>query len=120
MNDRFAQFFLHPLFNESATDRELKAVNSEHERNIDNDGWRLSQLEKSLSHPNHDFNKFGTGFDLTFRLNLNLLLFSSGNLETLKEIPLLKGINVREALIKFHDQWYSANIMSLVVLGKGI
>jgi len=58
---RFAQFFLEPLFTESATDRELNAVNSEHERNLDDDGWRLSQLEKALSDPNHDFSKFGTG-----------------------------------------------------------
>ncbi|XP_054168721.1 insulin-degrading enzyme-like [Oppia nitens] len=99
--DRFAQFFVCPLFTDSATDREMNAVNSEHERNIDDDVWRLSQLEKSLSHPDHDFNKFGTG-----------------NLETLKDSPISKGINVRQELFSFHKQWYSANIMSLVVLGK--
>ena len=31
---RFSQFFLSPLFTESATEREVKAVNSEHEKNI--------------------------------------------------------------------------------------
>lgn len=34
------------------------------------------------------------------------------------EEPLTKGINVRDELIKFHDKWYSANIMSLAVYGK--
>ncbi len=59
---RFAQFFVEPLFTESATDREINAVNSEHERNVDDDGWRLSQLERTISDPKHDFSKFGTGF----------------------------------------------------------
>ena len=31
---RFSQFFISPLFTESATEREMKAVNSEHEKNI--------------------------------------------------------------------------------------
>ncbi len=42
-----------------------------------------------------------------------------GNIETLSEIPKQEGINVRESLLKFHQKWYSANVMSLVVLGKG-
>ena len=32
--DRLAQFFISPLFTESATDRELNAVNSENSNNI--------------------------------------------------------------------------------------
>jgi secreted Zn-dependent insulinase-like peptidase len=58
---RFAQFFLCPLFTESATEREVNAVNSEHEKNIPNDSWRLDQLEKSTAKKDHAFNKFGTG-----------------------------------------------------------
>lgn len=42
-------------------DREVNAVNSEHEKNIQNDYWRLAQLEKSTADPDHDFSKFGTG-----------------------------------------------------------
>jgi len=100
--DRFAQFFLKPLFTESATDREVNAVDSEHVKNIPNDAWRLSQLEKSTSDPNHPYSKFGTG-----------------NIETLDQIPKEKGIHVREELLKFHKKWYSANLMSLAVLGQG-
>jgi len=91
-----------PLFTESATDRELSAVNSENERNLDNDAWRFLQLEKSLSDPKHDYSKFGTG-----------------NLETLSKIPKSQGVDVRQALLDFHSKWYSANIMRLAVLGKG-
>jgi insulysin len=58
---RFAQFFLHPLFTESATDREVNAVNSEHDKNIQNDSWRINQLEKSTSKDGHPYKKFGTG-----------------------------------------------------------
>lgn len=58
---RFAQFFISPLFTESATDREINAVNNENERNQQNDAWRMLQLEHSLSKPHHDFYKFGSG-----------------------------------------------------------
>lgn len=100
--DRFAQFFLTPLFTESATDREVNAVDSEHVKNIPSDAWRLSQLDKSTSNPNHPYSKFGTG-----------------NKDTLDTIPKERGIQVREELLKFHKKWYSANLMSLVVLGQG-
>lgn len=42
-----------------------------------------------------------------------------GNKKTLHHMPKANGINVREELLKFHDTWYSANIMALAVLGKG-
>ncbi|XP_065350054.1 insulin-degrading enzyme-like isoform X1 [Cloeon dipterum] len=99
--DIFSQFFKAPLFTEDATDREVKAVNSEHEKNLANDSWRLHQLERSTSIKDHPYSKFGTG-----------------NLQTLVEDPQKNGINVREALLKFHRDYYSSNIMSLVILGK--
>lgn len=99
--DIFAQFFITPLFTESATGRELSAVNSEHEKNMSSDNWRLDQLNKSTALKTHPFHKFGTG-----------------NKETLDSIPKSKNIDVREELLKFHQKWYSSNIMTLVVLGK--
>ncbi|GFO42674.1 insulin-degrading enzyme [Plakobranchus ocellatus] len=98
--DRFSQFFLCPMFTPSATNREVNAVDNENNRNIQSDPWRLFQLEKSLSRPDHDFSKFGTG-----------------NKETLDEIPKSKGVDVREELLKFHSQYYSSNIMGLCVVG---
>ncbi|XP_041968521.1 insulin-degrading enzyme [Aricia agestis] len=99
--DIFSQFFISPLFTESATGRELSAVNSEHEKNASSDTWRLDQLNKSTAAPYHPFHKFGTG-----------------NRDTLETIPKQKGIDVRKELLKFHQKWYSANIMTLVVFGK--
>ncbi|XP_077297862.1 insulin-degrading enzyme-like [Arctopsyche grandis] len=99
--DIFAQFFISPLFTASATDRELNAVNSENEKNICNDSRRLYQLDKSTSDPNHPFHKFGTG-----------------NRDTLETTPRTMGIDVRQELLEFHSKYYSANIMTLVILGK--
>jgi hypothetical protein len=37
--DRFAGFFVEPLFAEDCTEREINAVNSEHKKNIQHDLW---------------------------------------------------------------------------------
>lgn len=102
MLDRFSQFFVDPLFTESATEKEMNAVNSEHEKNLASDTWRIDQIDKSSADPNHPYSKFGTG-----------------NIETLDIIPKQKNIDVRQELLKFHKMWYSSNIMALSVLGKG-
>ena len=99
--DRFAQFFIAPLFTEALTELELNAIHLEHEKNLATDTWRIDQLEKSSADPNHPFSKFGTG-----------------NKQTLDVIPKKKGINVRQKLLEFHENFYSANIMALCVLGK--
>lgn len=99
--DRFSQFFIAPLFTESATEREINAVHSEHEKNLSMDVWRIRQVNKSLCNPLHPYNKFGTG-----------------NKKTLLEDPKHSKINIREELMKFHSKWYSANIMSLAVFGR--
>lgn len=99
--DRFAQFFLEPLFTTSATEREICAVNSEHEKNVADDYWRLAQLEKNAADPNHPYNKFGTGTK-----------------ETLWDIPNSKNISIRDKLLEFHSKWYSSHLMYLTVLGK--
>lgn len=99
--DRFAQFFIEPLFLDSTLERELRAVDSENKKNLQSDQWRLHQLEKSLTNPKHPY-----------------CHFSTGNLEVLKTIPESKGINVRQKFIDFHAKHYSANRMKLVVLGR--
>ncbi len=53
-----------------------------------------------MSRSDHPYSKFGTG-----------------NLETLKTIPTSNGISIRDELIKFHDSYYSSNIMTLCLLG---
>lgn len=61
----------------------------------------MSQLSKSLSSKKHPYHHFSTG-----------------NLETLRDEPRKRGVDVRKEFIQFHDNHYSANRMKLVVLGK--
>ncbi|KAK8089998.1 peptidase M16 inactive domain-containing protein [Apiospora hydei] len=99
--DRFAQFFIEPLFLSSTLDRELQAVDSENKKNLQSDQWRLHQLEKSLSNPKHPY-----------------CHFSTGNFEVLKTEPEARGIDVRAKFMEFHGKHYSANRMKLCVLGR--
>lgn len=100
--DRFAQFFISPLFDESCTEREANAVHSENSKNLQSDMWRFFQLDKSTSSRKHAFWRFGTG-----------------NKETLWDGPKEKGVDVRARLIEWQEQNYSANLCKLVVLTKG-
>ncbi|KAJ3270626.1 Insulinase (Peptidase M16) [Terramyces sp. JEL0728] len=113
--DRFSSFFKCPLFLDSCKEREMLAVDSglrmlilEHKKNIQSDTWRGYQLLKDLSSPTHPFRKFGTG----------IAVLIEGNLETLRDIPSRKGLDVRKVLLDFHEMYYSSNIMKLVILGK--
>ena len=99
--DRFAQFFIAPLFLPSTLDRELRAVDSENKKNLQSDNWRLSQLHKSLSSNKHPYHHFSTG-----------------SLQTLRDDPRKRGLDIRNEFNDFHARNYSANRMKLVVLGR--
>ncbi|KAJ2815808.1 metalloprotease, partial [Coemansia erecta] len=99
--DRFSQFFIDPLFTADCTDREVRAVDSEHKKNIQNDMWRQYQLEKELSSPDHPFSMFATG-----------------NYDTLSGAARRLDVDLRERLLDFHAKYYSADIMRLVVVGR--
>lgn len=99
--ERFAQFFIAPLFSASCKDREIRAVDSENKKNLQNDMWRLHQLDRSLSNPDHPVSKFSTG-----------------NLITLETEPLTRNVDVRERLLEFYNGHYSANLMKLCVIGR--
>jgi insulysin len=122
--DRFAQFFLCPCFTESATSRELKAVDSENAKNLQADNWRLMQLYKSTADPAHPFHKFGTGNLSTLRdrpedvVGLELRAAPGGEV-ALKLTPQHRApVSVRDSLFAFHAKHYSANAMRLVVVGR--
>lgn len=94
--DRFAQFFVSPLCLKSAVDRELTAVNNEHQKNIQVDVWRINQLAESALNPAHPVSRFSTG-----------------DFVTLRDEPKAKGIDIREKLLEFYHAHYSANLMKL-------
>ena len=74
----------------------MQAVDSEYKKNLSEDGRRVFQFEKSvIVKPGSVLNKFSTG-----------------GLETLQH----EGI--REELLKFHEDYYSSNIMRLALVGR--
>jgi len=95
--DRFAQFFISPLFDDQYVDREKHAVHSEYQAKIKDDSRLQYEVLKAASNPSHPFSQF-----------------SIGSLQTLAD---RKNQPVRNDLLKFYQQHYSANRMSLVVLG---
>ena len=99
--DRFAAFFISPLFTPSCTSRELNAVDSENSQNLQSDGWRAMQVSKAVSSEAHPFHQFATG-----------------NAQTLRSDPAEQGVDIRSELLAFHARYYSAHRMKLCVLGK--
>ena len=92
-------FFVDPIFDVNSVQRELMNINSEHRKNIKDDGRRINSVIKQLS--NHPYNKFATG-----------------DLMTLKYLPELNGISVRDEVIKYYQQFYSSNIMTACIFAK--
>jgi insulysin len=101
MLDIFAQFFVAPLFTESASERELNAVNSEHQKNLQSDAWRVWHLRRFRGHADHPQSWFHTG-----------------DFRTLRDEPLAAGVDVRAQLVQFYKQYYSASRMTACVVGR--
>jgi secreted Zn-dependent insulinase-like peptidase len=96
--DRFSQFFIAPLFSEEYTDRERHAVNSEYSAKKRDDGRRVYAATQQAMNPAHPASRFAVG-----------------NLDTL---PSDKEGTLRSDLISFYQRYYSANQMTLVIIGK--
>lgn len=90
--DIFSRFFIDPLFDPDSINRELNAVDSEHHKNINNDGWKQLQLSLDLADDNTPINTFITG-----------------SLNTLNK-P-----NIREKLIEFYNKYYTPNNISICI-----
>lgn len=95
--DRFAQFFVAPLFSEQYVAREMQAVESEYRLRLRDDARRLNDAVKETINPAHPYAKFSTG-----------------NIETLGDRDDGKA---RAAVIEFYERHYSADLMTLVVIG---
>lgn len=91
---RLGQFFVSPSLNASLLQREVHAVDSEHHKNLENDGWRQFQLLKHLSSPRSPFNAFSTG-----------------------SLATLDKPGLRAALAAFHAKHYRAENMAAAVIG---
>ncbi|WP_227545891.1 insulinase family protein [Marinobacter fonticola] len=96
--DRFAQQFSAPLFTADLVEREMNAVHSEYSSKLKEDSRRYFSAEKAIYNPEHAYSQFAVG-----------------NLETLANRP---DDPIREDLVAFWENHYSANVMSLAVYGK--
>lgn len=94
--DMFAQFFIAPLFTESSVAREVEAIESEHQKDLFSNNWRLGRIDQL------DFTKEHPNFKL-----------QGGTAATLQ-----KHADLRDQVMKFWSDNYSANIMTLAILGK--
>ncbi len=90
--DRFAHFFIDPLFNPSGVAREMQAIEQEYAKNVEDDSFRLLYVLKEIGDPKHPQNRFNMGNNLTL---------SSVSQELLKN---------------WYRQHYSANLMRLMVV----
>ncbi len=96
--DRFAQFFIAPLFDAHFVEREKHAVDSEYQLKRKKESRRLRAAIQRAYNPQSPYSRF-----------------SVGSLDTLADKPDSK---VRDELLKFYKAHYSANLMGLVVLGR--
>ncbi|MCJ8339605.1 MAG: insulinase family protein [Pseudomonadales bacterium] len=96
--DRFSQFFIAPLFAQKYTDRERNAVNAEYQSKLQDDGRRNYAAFKQIMNQQHPGSRFFVG-----------------SLDTLSDT---QDSKIRDDLLQFYQQFYSANRMTLVVLGK--
>jgi insulysin len=96
--DRFAQFFIAPLFTQDYVDRERNAVHSEYQSGLQDDGRRAYSVLKQVINPAH-----------------SLARFSVGSLDTLQD---RESMSLRDALLKQYHDFYSAEHMSVAVIGR--
>lgn len=89
--DRFSHFFKDPIFNPSGVARELRAIDQEYAKNLENDDMRLLYIDKQLANEQHPYHNFHIG-----------------NSKTLSKVS-------QTTLIDWYQKHYSANLMRLVV-----
>lgn len=92
--DRFAHFFIDPIFDPSNIAREMHAVDQEFALMKENDGWREYMVFKETGNPDHP-NHF----------------FSAGNSKTLAKIP-------QSALKNWHQKHYGARGMKVAIYSQ--
>lgn len=106
--DRFADFFVAPLFNAEYVGREVNAVESEYRARIKDEERRIVDASQQVVNPNHPFRKFTVGSLTTFATKSTGSGSDSG-----------AGTGtVREAMLDFYQRYYSGSRMSLVVIGN--
>jgi len=92
--DRFSDFFVSPLFDAAYVQREVNAVESEYRTKIKDENRRILDATRQLINPEHPYHQF-----------------TVGSLSTLS-LP-----SIRDDMLSFYQDYYSASRMTLVVVG---
>ena len=93
--DRLAQFFVSPTFDESQVAREVLAVNSENDKNLQSDGNRKDQVLRSLSSKAFPYHKYGCGNNASLN------------------VP-----NITGRLSEWYYEHYGSHVMALTVVSN--
>lgn len=98
--DRFARFFTEPLLTQSCTDREINAVDSEFQGGFTQPWWRYVGIMHQSANPDHPFH------------------VAVGNVKVLRDEPKERGIDLYDEMKSLYEKNYSANGMTLCIIGK--
>lgn len=90
--DRFSEFFKAPLFDRKYEEKEVNAIDAEHQKNIPNDDERAWYTIRSLAKG-------------------PMSRFATGNSATLSTNPKAKGIDLVDRLRDFHSKYYCGSNM---------
>lgn len=96
--DRFSDYFKAPLFDPDYSDKERTAIHNEWTMGRNQDGRILNQLAGLTANPDHPAARF-----------------TVGNRETL---PGGEDSGLYQAMLDFYKRYYSANLMSLVLVSQ--
>jgi len=101
--DRFAQFFIEPLFDKGSTEREIIAIDEEFEGVIQDDSCRNGAVLSHTCHPQSPLNGF-----------------SWGNKKSLVEDLKNTKIDLDKVVREYHKKFYVAENMKLYVFGQNL
>jgi insulysin len=90
--DMLSWFFRDPLLQEKYIKSEMEIIDSEHNKNILSDMWRVHDIFKKFLKENQKFKKFGTGC-----------------IESLKDIQ-------KEDILKFYNNYYTTDNMYICIV----
>ena len=93
--DIFSRFFIDPLFNEESVLREINAVHSEHDKNINDDHWRIHQMLKNVADIDNPYNTFPTGSKFS-----------------------MDEKTIRSKMIEFYNKYYVSENISICIISN--
>ncbi|CAE7467467.1 unnamed protein product [Symbiodinium natans] len=97
--DRFADFFAEPLFNRQFVEKEVHAIDSEHQKNLQSPARRVLQVLNYLANPESRVNSFATG-----------------NYETLIAEPKEQGRDIVDALRNYFERSHCPQHLRVVTV----